>query len=84
MEATLNSSLQPFPDLKMLENFFAEYPPERVERLLWRWVLACIRHDFNDITEEEFFEFSEFFAKLQQLEIGMLVYYSSQLKPGQG
>lgn len=69
MNATLNPTS--LPQLKLLEDFFNDYPAEKAEQLLWCWFVACLRNDFSKISQEELQEFSDFFERLNKLELAM-------------
>ncbi|WP_207424312.1 hypothetical protein [Desertivirga brevis] len=86
MNTTLNHQLQADSDPSLLENFFKAYPPERTEKILWRWLLASVKNDFTGISQEDMQEFSDFFENLHRLEVVLHEQYNerqSQLKKGE-
>jgi len=80
MDATLNSNMQGFSCLPLLESFFEAYPPKKAEAILWRWLISSIKNDFSKLTEEDFLEFADFFEKLHHLELVLYRQYQDQLK----
>ncbi|WP_207423756.1 hypothetical protein [Desertivirga brevis] len=87
MDATLNHDPDSFPGLGLMETFFQCYPPEKAEKLLWRWLLASIKNDFTGISESDFREFSDFFERLHKLEMVLHEQYKEQqmqLRKGDG
>lgn len=68
MNTILNQPLQSDSDPSLLESFFKAYPPEKTEKILWRWLSASVKNDFTGISEEDRQEFSDFFERLHQLE----------------
>ncbi|WP_207531808.1 hypothetical protein [Desertivirga arenae] len=86
MNTILNQQLQSDSDPSLLENFFKTYPPEKTEKILWRWLLASVKNDFTGISQDDMHEFSDFFEKLHRLEVVLQEQYNeqqSQLKKGE-
>lgn len=68
----MNTTLIPistlFHEKKLLEEFFTDYPTDKAEHLLLRWLRAGLENDFSKVAQEDLQEFSAFFERLHLLE----------------
>ena len=67
MEITEQPSFQPLAPLKFIEAFYAKYPPEKAQAILWRWFLLSIKNEFSNVHPKEMEGFEDFFESLSNL-----------------
>ncbi|WP_207532283.1 hypothetical protein [Desertivirga arenae] len=68
MSTSLNPDSRSLSQVKVMQDFFKDYPAAKAEQLFWHWFLLCLNDDFRDVGQEDLQELSQFFDRLHELE----------------
>jgi len=82
METTEQPSFYPLSPLKFIEAFYARYPPEKAQAILWRWFLLSIKNEFVNVHPKEMEGFEDFFENLSNLVMVVSVVREERLDIG--